>query len=77
MTKSEFYCIVDKIIEASPGTINGNELLGDLPGWDSLSVVAFISSFDKAFGAPPSAEALIACKSVTDLVALAGDRISD
>lgn len=69
--------MIDRIIEATPGTVKGDELLTDLAGWDSLSVVAFISSFDKAFGAPPPADALIACKSVRELMELAGGRLSD
>ena len=75
MTKTDFHALIDKIVEARPGTIQGNEKLAELSGWDSLAVVAFISGFDKAFGSPPPADALMECKTVADLAALAGDRI--
>lgn len=77
MKKQEFLRLIDQVIEAAPGTIQGTETLADLEGWDSLSIVAFLAAYDKQFGSPPSPAALVACKTVADLLTLAGDRITD
>jgi len=77
MTKLEFYQTIDQIIEAPAGTVSGSSSLQDLSGWDSLSVVAFIAAFDKNFGRTPPPASLLACKTVSDLAALAGDQLTD
>ena len=77
MNKQEFYRLIDQIIESPSGTIKGDEALCEIPAWDSLSVVAFLAAYDKQFGSPPSPVALVACRTVADLVALAGDKLTD
>ncbi|MDI1310852.1 phosphopantetheine-binding protein [Prosthecobacter sp.] len=77
MNKIEFHRLIDEIIESPPATITGNEILSEIAGWDSLTVVAFLAAFDKQFGAPPPPQALAACRTVADLAALAGDKLAD
>lgn len=50
--------------------------LTDVPGWDSLAVVGLIAALDRQLGVRVQASALAQCKSVQDLIALAGDKVS-
>lgn len=77
MTKAGFYNILDDIIEEDPGTISGDELLADLEGWDSLSVVAFIAAMDKHLGVAVTPKKLVEAASVADLMDLVAGQITD
>jgi acyl carrier protein len=76
MTKQDFLLRLDELIEVSPGTLRGTDLLSDVPGWDSVAIMGFIALVDEEFGAPVLPRRLAACKTVDDLVALLGDRIT-
>ena len=76
MTKQDFYKLIDKIIEADPGTIQGQEQLADIPAWDSLAIVGFIACVDSELGLSVSARALIAAKTVEDLRLLVAEKVS-
>ena len=75
MNKREFLSLLEEVIEADPGTIKGTETLEDL-AWDSLSVLGFIAAMDERFGLDISPKELNKCKTVDDLIALLGDRVS-
>ncbi|HEX5732555.1 MAG TPA: acyl carrier protein [Blastocatellia bacterium] len=75
MNKREFLSLLEEVIEADPGTIKGTETLEEL-GWDSLSVLGFIASIDERFGVDISPKELNKCKTVSDLIALLGDRVT-
>jgi acyl carrier protein len=76
VTKTEFYRILDGILELAPGTIQGNERLSDLEGWDSLAVVAFIAAVDKHLHFVVAPKPLVAARSVPDLTALVADKLT-
>ena len=76
MTKQEFYAQLDEILENPPGTIKGDELIADLERWDSLAAILFIAMLDQHFGITAEAQKVADCKSVADLAALAGDKIT-
>ncbi|HJQ68483.1 MAG TPA: acyl carrier protein [Blastocatellia bacterium] len=75
MNKREFLSLVEDVIEADPGTIQGTETLEEL-GWNSLSVLGFIAAMDERFELAISPKELGKCKTVSDLMALLGDRVS-
>jgi acyl carrier protein len=77
MLKSEFLLLLDNVIEAQPGTLTGTELLQDVEGWDSLAVLGFIALVDEHFGMPLSAESIISCKAVNDLLSLLDTNITE
>jgi Phosphopantetheine attachment site. len=70
MTKAEFYSEFELLLEQEPGSIQGTESLGDLSGWDSMAVLAFIAFVDSKLGETVQPAALIACHTVQDLVNL-------
>jgi acyl carrier protein len=77
MKTSEFLSLIEDIAEVEPGSLKGGELLSDVEGWDSLSVVAFIAATDKAFGSAPSPASVVSARTVADLVATVADKLKD
>ncbi len=75
MTKTEFLRNLDELLELEPGTIMGGEALADLERWDSVTILGFMALMDEEFGIAVSPARLAQCKTVQDLVALAGDKI--
>jgi acyl carrier protein len=75
MNRTEFLLQLDNIIEASPGTIKGDEKLADISAWDSLAVLSFIAMVDDKFKLQLSGKDIAACEDVDSLAALLGDRI--
>lgn len=75
MTKTEFYVLLDELLELDAGTIKGGEALADLPRWDSLAVIGFIALLDEHFGASVPAAKINDCKRVPDLAALVQDKL--
>ncbi len=77
MTKNEFLREIETVVEAAPGSLTGEESLAKLPGWDSMAAIGFIAMVDSRLGVVVNPADLAACKTVADLVALAGDRVQD
>jgi acyl carrier protein len=71
MIPSDFYLLLDDMLELDPGTITGTERLEDLEGWDSLAVISFIALVDEKFDTLVETDKLAAAESVGDLYALA------
>ena len=76
MTKQEFYAQLDEILENPPGTIKGTEMIADLERWDSLAAILFIAMLDQHLGVAVEAQKVADCRSVADLVALGGDKVT-
>ncbi len=76
MTKQEFYRELELLMEVDPDTIQGNETLDEIEGWDSLAVISFIAMADEKLQQSVSAAKLSECKTVPDLLNLLGDKIN-
>ena len=77
MTEMEFYKEIENILETTPGSITGSELLADLAGWDSLAVLSFLALADEKFRTVLSATQLADCRTVADLAKLFPGKILD
>ena len=77
VTKTEFYKEIEDILEATPGSITGNESLADLAGWDSLAILSFLAVADEKFKTVLSAAQLADCRTVADLAKLFPGKILD
>jgi acyl carrier protein len=75
MKKSEFLALIDDILEEPAGTVRPDQVLKDLPAWDSLAMVSFIAVVNGQFGLTLQAEKLTKAESVEDLLALVGKHI--
>ena len=75
MKKEDFLFLLDELIEVEPGTLTGKEILRDLEGFDSLTVVGFIAMVDEKFDVILSPNQIAKCEEIDDLIALLGDKI--
>ncbi len=76
MTKKDFLLTLDGLLENEPGTLTGGESLSDVEKWDSLAVMAFMAMVDEKFGVILSPKQIAKCRTVSDLAALAGDKVT-
>ena len=75
MTKTQFFLLLDELLENEPGTVKGGDTLSDLPRWDSLAVIGFIALLDQHFAMSVPAAKIIECKVADDLAGLVGDKL--
>ena len=76
MTTTEFCAQLDEILERPAGTTRSDEVLADMGNWESLAVMAFIAMVDSQLGMRIAGKSLAAAKTVTDLLALVGDKVN-
>ena len=72
LTYSEFLSEFEQIVDASAGSIGGQESLGDLAGWDSVAMMMFIAMVDERLGTTLTAQGVRDAATVADLALLAG-----
>jgi acyl carrier protein len=75
MTKPDFFLLLDELLENEPGTIRGEDVLANMPRWDSLAVIGFIALLDQHFAVSVPASSINNCRTADDLAALVGDRV--
>ncbi len=71
MTRSEFLMHVNELLELPAGTLTGEEKLEDLEGWDSLSMMSFMTLVNDHLGVKLSPRQFVNCETVDDLLELA------
>ena len=76
MTKTEFYLLLDEIMEVPAGTVQAGDNLKELSTWDSLSSMTFIAAASEKFDLSISNANLEQAITVDDLAALLGDHIA-
>lgn len=76
MTRSEFLNHLEAMLETDPGSLTGGEACADLDNWDSLAVLSYMALLDREFKLKVPWEQVQTCRTVDDLVALAGDRVT-
>jgi len=76
MEKETFLQRLDEVMNLPKGTIKGNEPLQSLMGWDSVALLNFIGLLDEELKVRVTGNQVIQCKTVGELVALAGDKIA-
>ena len=70
MTRDEMLRQMERLFEMPPNKLTGGERLADIPGWDSLATLSFITLAEKSCGIKLNAEDILASKTVNDLLAL-------
>jgi acyl carrier protein len=76
MRREDFLREMDELLELDPGTLTGQETLGDLASWDSLAVISFIALTDEKLDTVIDGESLAKAATVQDLLDLLGDRLA-
>lgn len=76
MKKSEFLAALEDILQREEAC-QENDDLADYDEWDSLSKMALMAYYDKTFGIKLSLNDFKSMNTVSDLIKLAGENISD
>ncbi|MFT4074638.1 MAG: phosphopantetheine-binding protein [Asticcacaulis sp.] len=72
MDKPAFFAAVAEILEADSSGLTGEEQIGEVGNWDSLSVISFVAMVDSDLDQVVDAEKLKGAKTLNDLAALVG-----
>lgn len=74
MTKQEFLVELEDILQRE-GPLLESDKLEDYEEWDSLSKMSLMAYYDKNFGVKLSLNSFKNLETVSDIMALAGDKI--
>ena len=76
MTASEFLRTLEEALEVEQSLLVGPEQLDDLECWDSMSALTFMALADEKLEVELSGEQVLNAKTVNDLLALLGDKLT-
>jgi len=76
MKKETFLHKLDDVMSLPKGTIQGDESLGALKGWDSVALMSFIALLDEELEIRVTGKQVMQCQTISELVTLAGDKVS-
>ena len=76
MSRTDFFHLIDHLLEAAPGTVRGDAPLASYPQWDSLALLGLIAAVDKNFGVNLPARQLVTARTADEIAALLGDKIT-
>lgn len=62
--------MIEELLEADPGSLQGTEILRDLEGWGSLAVMECMSRVEEKTGILLRPKQIAECQTVQDLFAL-------
>jgi hypothetical protein len=77
MTRSQFLGSYEKLWEMPAGTLNREMRLEELSGWDSIAVLNTIALMDREFGGKITVGQIATCRTLGDVLDLAGAELSD
>ena len=70
MERKEFVAKMEELLEQPSGSMTGDEKLEDLEGWDSLTLIRFMSMADESCSRKPTPREVGQCETVNDLYRL-------
>ena len=76
ITKQDFLNSLTEVMQLKTH-LTGNEILCDIEEWDSMAILAIISMFELELNINLTSDDLRNIKSISDLIKLAGDNISE
>jgi acyl carrier protein len=76
MKRSEFLRALESQLEVPDGSLNEHQSLSEIEAWDSLAAVLFIAVADEKVGVIVSGDQIAKAKTVADLLALVGDKLT-
>lgn len=68
--KTGFLLLIDEMLELSPGTLTGEEILKEIELWDSVALISFMVMVKEHYNIIVSPKDVWACSSVNDLMTL-------
>ena len=76
MSHAEFLQALEAELEKPKGSLDPHQLLAHVEGWDSMAALLFMALADSRLGVVVSGEQIAGAKTVNDLLALLGDRLT-
>jgi acyl carrier protein len=76
MTKEQFVRELEESLEIDAGTLARTRTLDDPAYWDSMSALTFMALADEKLHVALSGDQVVKCKTVDELLALLGDKLS-
>jgi acyl carrier protein len=76
MSRTEFLRALETELEKPEGSMDPGQLLAQVEGWDSMAALLFMALADSRLGVVVSGEQIAGAKTVDDLMALLGDRLT-
>jgi acyl carrier protein len=76
MTRAEFLRTLEGELELPEGSLNENQALTDVDGWDSMAAVLFIALADEKVGVIVSGDQIAKSRTLNDLLLLLGDKLA-
>lgn len=70
MNPKELLAALDQVFELEAGTLQGDEILDDIPTWDSMAMVGVIGLANSTSGLKLGPREISACTTVQELMAL-------
>jgi acyl carrier protein len=70
MDQNGFLQLLDELFEFESGTIQADQALQEIPGWNSLTFVGLIAMVDEECGVTLAPGAVLKCRTVGDVFAL-------
>jgi len=75
VTKQEFLRELADVLNEDPADVTDGKEVNALDGWDSAGLLGVIAMLDSELDLQVDVDRLRGCKTVGDLVALAGDKL--
>lgn len=75
MTKQKLLHELEQMMELDHGSLTGEEVLTDLPAWDSLQILKLLVLVDEKFGVVIDGAHVMLAKTVNDLLVLVDTHI--
>jgi acyl carrier protein len=75
MTRGDFLRALEAEMEKPEGSIQADQALTNVEGWDSLAALLFMALADSRLGVLISGEQIAGARTVNDLLLLLGDHL--
>lgn len=74
MSNAELLTLMDDILGEPEGTLDGSELLTEMPGWDSLAMISVIALMHERFGIRVTGKQLLGFERVDDMIVFVSEK---
>ncbi len=76
MEKIDFLLLLDELFELDDGMTRGEDVIQEIDGWSSLTLIGLIALIDREFEIQLGPESILNSRTVNELIAVLGDSIT-
>ncbi len=77
MSRRQIFRLVELTVEVPEGSIRGDEPLRNFPKWDSLALMEVLAAIEKESGIALPLRSVVSARTLDEIVAAFGERLSD